>query len=37
MKLSGLPVIREEIKEIIKAKNNKTAHSRTIKESFIGS
>ena len=48
-KQKGLPVTREEIKERIKAKNNKikryqiestsinkTAPSRTIKESFIG-
>ena len=51
LKQRGLPVTREEIKERIKAKNNKrkryqsiestsinkTAPSRTIKESFIGS
>ena len=46
MKQTGLPVTREEIKERIKANNNKikkyqsrskTAPSKTIKGSFIGS
>ena len=46
MKQTGLPMTREEIKESIKANNNKikkyqsrskTAPSKTIKGSFIGS